>query len=1457
MRRYTPDFALIVLLFILPLILFSQQTLGGRTLLPTENLYQYEPYATYREVVNAPDVPHNHLLSDLVLQNMQWKSFIRESIDQREVPLWNPHQFSGIPFMAAGQQSTLYPLSLIYYVMPLTAAYGWFTVFNLWLAGMFMLMLMRGLGVGRFGGMVAAVTYQLCGFFIASAVFPMILGAAVWMPLILLMIEFIIQQKPLFGRPSSLPWMIVGAVAVACNIFAGHVELTIYSLLIAGFYGGARLLWNIWQNRTPYTPHLKAAGWMLAMVLLGFSLGALQFIPLFQVANDNWRSERADLSEVLGYAHAPRDVLQFVMPNFYGSPADHSYFDIFTLEETPVTVNMAGEPITHTEWGIKNYVEGALYLGILPLILAIFALFMPAPINTDPTKPPPFKWIFALLTLISLTFMFGLPTYAAIYFLPGINQLNSPFRWVYGVTLGVAILAGFGAHALTVLDINGRKWARRFGYGLIALALLIFAGLLVSRLIFPQIESTISNALSSLAGQGGEVAADRFSGAQMFFSYQFVNALIFGVMLLASGIIFWFFGRTLNEEGDLTGRPYKGRPHTSHRLVGAGKGSLETDVAPPRPLWERGLGGEGAIIAVQIFAIALIAVDLIIASAEFNPASDPNLLDFTPPAVEWLLERQAEEGAFRYTTIDAPAQGLDNMLQPNMTMRYGLADIRGYDSIISSQYVEYMRSIQIQPQLDFNRVAPLYLDRIEADEVNWSRLNLLNVRYIVTHNEITLAENLTTTSDPRRFAPPLELVYADEAVNIYRNNGAYPRAALTEPLDGQIPGFETQFVTGMQATITRDTGRERFVDVDINGVATHWLLISETYADGWRAYIRPQGASDDYEKPLDVVRVFETLQGIEIAPNALAERYGEGDVGEAEQTAIIDGRYTLRVVYSPTSFQVGLFGTLISGALIVFMAGVWLWRLWIVPDSGEGSTTSRIARNSLAPIILNLFNRGIDFVFAFVMLRILGPEDAGIYYYAVIVFVWFDIFTNFGLDVFLIRETSRNRDSGGFFFFNTTFLRLGLMVACVPLLLGFLLVRQSIIDPALNQEALLAIGLLYIGLAPGSLSKGLTSLFYAFERAEYPAAVATVTTINKAVLGLIVLLLGYGIIGLAGVSIVVNLVTLGILYVGARQFINPRRGDLLGSSEPGSPSDDAPPRPLWERGLGGEGKTNIKPDTKLIRGMVNQSYPLMLNHFLATIFFQIDVVILEAMRGAVIVGKYSVAYRWLLALNVIPAFFTQALLPVMSRQANEDRVALRRTYTLGIKLMVALAFPLAVAFTFLAQPLTLLLGGNQFLPEGAIALQIMIWSIPLGWINSLTQYLLIAVDLQRRITRAFAVAVTFNIVTNLIFIPRFGYQAAAITTILSELVLLIPFAILTHGALNGVRWLDLIWRQAVAAGVMFAVMLVGWSSVPVLALIIGSTLYPVILLALRPFNADELARLTPLIPTRFKWLVGN
>ena len=1488
MRRLLPDISIIALLFLLPLLAFWQQTVGGRTMLPVENLYQYEPYATYREVVGAPAAPHNHLISDLVLQNMQWKLFIRASIAQGELPLWNPYQFSGIPFLAAGQQSTLYPLSAIYYALPLAAAYGWFTVAQLWLAGAFMYAFIRGVGVGRFGGAAAGITYQLAGFFVISAVFPMIIAAAAWLPLILLMIEWIVRRRRLLGRPASAPWLVVGAAALGCSVLAGHVEITYYTLLIAAFYGAARLI-PVWRS-SGWRFAAGRAAWLLALALVGVSLGAIQFVPLFEWASQNWRAERSSIDTVLSYAHPLRDAVQFVMPNFYGSPAQHSYFDWFSGQTVPVTVNALGEAITHTEWGIKNYVEGALYLGILPLALALYGVVKGRAAHRA------LHLLFALLGLLGLTFIFGLPTYRLLYLLPGVNQLNSPFRWVFAVTLATAALAGFGADALLR---DQTRWPRRVGAALLLAGAGIIAAGLAGLALWPQLAPLAERVFRALAG-----AERAFADARAFYSYQLTNALWLGLFALGAGAVFWArpsppvplahaglpsaagtdpspnpspphrdFLRSLAQGGEAASAGHSPFPYGSGGRAGDG-GRRQHDRR--KFLWEGKERGLTGAVVWQAFALVVIAADLLVASWGFYPASDPALLDFVPPAVEWL---QAQPGTWRYTTLDDPAQR--PIMNANMGWMHGLYDIRGYESIISGQYVDYMRGLAPQTQLDFNRIAPLYtvyppgIDFDYADALRAPELQQLGVRFLISHRNTTLPADLTAPPGAR-----WRLAYEDEAVRIWDGGGGWG-AAVYRSLDDSAD-------SAGRAPITRDTGRERLIEARIDEPA--WLVVSETFVPGWRAYVRPWGAGDDSETALAVEVVRGNFQGVHLAdveglvnqaieagsaPQTfylLAAQYAleRGDAARvdgllarletllaasppevsdnlnsriadslqawrasdsadlaqrARDSGLFDlaqANWTVRVVYSPASFQVGLFAAAIGAALLAFALGVWLWQTFVVARGGD-TMTARVARNSAAPIILNLFNRGIDFAFAIVMLRILGPEDAGIYYYAAFIFGWFDIFTNFGLDVYVTREVARDTSKAARLFFTSSALRLLLTLAGLALLYGFLAVRQGSGGAPLAPEAVGAIILLYLGLFPGSLSKGMTSVFYAFQQAEYPAAVTTLSTVSKAVLGVAALLLGYGVIGLAAVSIFTNIVTLAVLIYAGRR--------LLGSF--------------------------VRPDARLMRGMMGESWPLMLNHFLATIFFQIDVVIIEWLHGPRMVGLYSVAYKWVAAINVVPAFFTMALLPVMSKQAHEDRAALRRTYILAVKLLVSTALPLAVLFTFLAHTLTFILGGAQYLPDGAIATQLMIWSIPFGWINSLTQYVLIALDLQRRITLAFILAVSFNIVTNLIFIPQYGFQAAAITTIFSEIILLLPFGLLLHGALGRLPWWGMVWRPAAASAVMFGALALLWPLQPMIALAAGLAVYPALLLALRPFAPDEIERLLPLLPGRLRRVVAR
>jgi O-antigen/teichoic acid export membrane protein len=248
------------------------------------------------------------------------------------------------------------------------------------------------------------------------------------------------------------------------------------------------------------------------------------------------------------------------------------------------------------------------------------------------------------------------------------------------------------------------------------------------------------------------------------------------------------------------------------------------------------------------------------------------------------------------------------------------------------------------------------------------------------------------------------------------------------------------------------------------------------------------------------------------------------------------------------------------------------------------------------------------------------------------------------------------------------------------------------------------------------------------------------------------------------------------------------------------------------------------------------------------VFWRIDLWILKPLAGAAAVGIYSAAVKYLDGINVIPSYFTLAIFPLMSRYAKDSRDSLVRAYQLAIRLLVMVALPIAIVVTVLATPLIRILGGSAFLPDSAIALRILIWSIPVGFVNSVTQYVLIAVGQQRFLTRAFIIGVAFNLVANLIFIPQYGYQAAAVVTILSEFSLLFPFYYAVRRHVAPLPWVDLLWRQVVAAAVMAAVSLALMSRSEWLAATLGVVVYLIMLVILGTFRNADMARIWQAMP---------
>lgn len=1434
----------VILLFV-PLLWFADVVLGGKTLAPADNLYQFQPWAALAGQYGA-ETPHNELLSDLVLENYVWKTFLRQAIAQRELPLWNPYLFSGVPFLAAGQHSALYPLSLVFYLLPLPLAYGVFTWLQFACAGLGMVAFGRALRLGWTASLFASLAYAFSGFFVVSVVFSMIIAAAAWLPWLLACIETIARKQEEKGNTaySPIPYIIGGALALGLQTLAGHPEIIVITLLVAGFYALWRLALVAGRLHSWRRP-VRLALWLLVMVVAGLALGAVQLIPLFELVGSSFRQGSASYDQVVGWAWPARQIVTFLLPDFFGNPAHHSWFDPWQGSFRPAGLNALGQPVRDVFWGVKNYVEGGNYVGIVTLLLAgvaVLAAFgrsrfvaksraaLPSPSSRpSPQRDMRLVWLLAALAVISLAFAFGAPLYALLFYgVPGYKQLHSAFRWVFPYTLAMTALAGFGLQI--VLDglhetrpdgpqSRSRRTATTAVRALGVLALLAGLGALIAAGLSLVAPGPFA-ALGQRVVDSSDLARAVFADGREFWSYQWRNVVHFGVFAALAGL--WLLFAT--------------------RKPPAGAG-----VAPNEPLVGEGANSEESLAAqrawpvrlqrlIPVAAIALLLLDLYLILGDFNPSADPDLLQVTPPSVAFL---QQDTGLWRMTTFEG--EGTTKTFNANTPWLAGLQDVRGYDSIIPRQYVDYMQAIEPQGQLLYNRISPFY-DPASLDD---PLTDLLGVKYVAS--ELPLS------------AAGWEQVYGGE-INIYRNVDAYPRAfvanqavvapagdvltttrqvnlrevvvleaaeegqAASQPsglerireAEGRASGFRrlaTEYHGQMPAdelpapaspqlrTATVSSYGSRQVLVDLNLSDRGWLVLTDAWFPGWKAYLRPFGAAGEgvdaegnpLETELPIFRANGNFRAVYIAQA---------------------GQWTVRFVYSPRSVQLGIYVSFLAVISLLLLAGWWAWGRFYRETDDEHAEVRTVAKNSAVQMILSLLNRAIDFAFAMLRLRVLGPYGEGSYAFVIAIYGFFEVVVRFGLGTLLTRDVAQDKQDAGRYLVNVVALRSLLWLISLPImvLVAGLYARAGDLSGAEAQ----ALALFALALFFSSLHDSFSSVFIAYEKMEYPAGVASAIAIAKVALGALVLLPPFdaGFVGLAAVSLIMNIVQAVWLWILLRRTIPMSFGHI---------------------------------DRRLQRAMAVQSYPLMLNHLLATIFWRIDVWLLKPLAGTLAVGIYSAGVKYLDGFNVIPSYFTLAIFPLMSRYAKDSHDSLVRAYQLALRLLVMVALPIAISVTVLATPLIRILGGAAFLPDSATALTILIWSIPIGFANSVTQYVLIAVGQQRFLTRAFLIGVTFNIAANLLLIPRFGYRGAAVVTILSELSLFLPFYYAVRRHVAPMPWVELTWRQVVAAaGMGLTVIALGRS--PWLATGLSWLVYAGLLMALGAFRNPDIQRVLQIVP---------
>lgn len=376
------------------------------------------------------------------LQFYPWRSFAFAELRAGHLPVWNPYNGGGVPLLANYQVAVLYPPNWLHLVLPDVVAMNLLAVGHIVLAAYGMWKFAGIWQLPHFGRAVSTLAFALSGYLIPRlGSFPTV-AAAAWMPWILWGVHRVVQ-KPQFRN------VVVLALLCTMLLLAGHAQTAYYVLLATVFYG----LWMVWQEREQHEAPWRGLFYAALGGLLGVGLAMVQLVPTAELLARSARADGLHYEWTTNFSYSLARSLTLIAPNLYGTPADGTYL---------------------TEGA---YFEDAAYVGLLPLVAAVFAgVYWVRTRRTSGVplvrRSVPFWWGLALISLLIALGKNGFLFPLLYRLVPTFQAFQGPVRWLILLDFSLAMLAGIGASYAWETGKWSLFWSRLLAAGGAGMALI-------------------------------------------------------------------------------------------------------------------------------------------------------------------------------------------------------------------------------------------------------------------------------------------------------------------------------------------------------------------------------------------------------------------------------------------------------------------------------------------------------------------------------------------------------------------------------------------------------------------------------------------------------------------------------------------------------------------------------------------------------------------------------------------------------------------------------------------------------------------------------------------------------------------------------------------------------------------------------------------------------------------------
>ncbi len=369
---------------------------------------------------------------DITEINYPYRDFLANEMRAGRFSRWHPGLNDGFPLYAESQAGYWHPLKfLLYPWLPTWQALNLDTILSVWLTGLATYFWLRR-HVGASGALTGAALFGLSGFVWAHLIHTSMTNALISVPLAFWGLELACEGGRLRG-------VALGALALACQVFAGHLQDTI---LTAGALG----IWAIYRAGTAssFRARLAPLGFVAMLGVLGVAVSAVQWVPSKNLLDRSPRAGGLTWEQITYGSWSPELLPTLVLREAYGTLA------------------------RDTDWtdGYYPYHEMNAYLGLIGMALAV--------VGAGACRD---RWVGAWVVLCGVGMLFMLGRYTCLFdymnLVPIVGSSRIPVRYHLWVSLAVAALASVGVDRLSRPGRVRLGWAIGFIVAIVVASTLV------------------------------------------------------------------------------------------------------------------------------------------------------------------------------------------------------------------------------------------------------------------------------------------------------------------------------------------------------------------------------------------------------------------------------------------------------------------------------------------------------------------------------------------------------------------------------------------------------------------------------------------------------------------------------------------------------------------------------------------------------------------------------------------------------------------------------------------------------------------------------------------------------------------------------------------------------------------------------------------------------------------------